>query len=142
MAEIVRGILDAPSLVQKVASRSDGAIVTFAGVVRDNNRGKKVVFMEYEAYDGMAVKMMERVEAEIRDTWGLHNVAIHHRVGRLNVGETSVLIIVGAPHRDEAFAACQYAINRLKKIVPIWKKEVYEDGEHWNESGSMEEARV
>ena len=142
MAAIVRGILDVPSLVQKVASKSDGAVVTFAGVVRDNNRGKKVVFMEYEAYDPMAVKMMERIETEIRDTWGLHNAAIHHRVGRLNVGESSVLIVVGAPHRDEAFAACKYAIDRLKKFVPIWKKEVYEDGEYWIESGTVKEARA
>ena len=78
-------------------------------------------------------KMLERIGQEIRSTWGLESVRIQHRLGRLNVGETSVVIVVSAPHRDDAFAACQYAINRLKRIVPIWKKEVFEDGEVWVE---------
>lgn len=131
--EIVQDILDVRTLALQLASQSDGAIVTFAGIVRGTNQGKKVLFLEYEAYPEMAVKMMERIGREIATTWGLESIRIQHRVGRLNVGETSVLIVVAAPHRDDAFAACQYAINRLKRIVPIWKKEVFEDGEVWVE---------
>jgi len=131
--EIVQDILDARKLTQVVASEKDGAVVTFAGIVRGNNRGKKVLFLEYEAYPDMAVKMMRRIGDEIQKTWGLTSVAMQHRVGRLNVGETSILIVVSAPHRDDAFAACQYAINRFKRIVPIWKKEIFEDGELWVE---------
>jgi molybdopterin synthase catalytic subunit len=84
---------------------------------------------------------MERIGKEIRDNWGLSSVRMQHRVGRLNVGETSVVIVVAAPHRDDAFAACQYGINRLKRIVPIWKKEVFEDGEVWVE-GPVETVEV
>lgn len=131
--EIVQDILDARKLTQSVASEKDGALVTFAGIVRGNNRGKKVLFLEYEAYPDMAAKMMKRIGDEIQKTWGLTSVAMHHRVGRLNVGETSIVIVVSAPHRDDAFAACQYAINRFKRVVPIWKKEIFEDGELWIE---------
>jgi len=141
MFEIVHDILDVRTLAQQVASQSDGAIVTFAGIVRGTNQGKKVLFLEYEAYPEMAAKMMERIGKEILDTWGLSSVRMQHRVGRLNVGETSVVIVVAAPHRDDAFAACQYAINRLKRIVPIWKKEVFEDGEVWVE-GPVETVEV
>ena len=131
--EIVQDILDARKLTQSVASEKDGALVTFAGIVRGKNRGKKVLFLEYEAYPDMAAKMMKRIGDEIQKTWGLTSVAMHHRVGRLNVGETSIVIVVSAPHRDDAFAACQYAINRFKRVVPIWKKEIFEDGELWVE---------
>ena len=131
--KIVQDILDARKLTQTVATEKDGALVTFAGIVRGNNRGKKVLFLEYEAYPDMAVKMMKRIGDEIQKTWGLTSVAMQHRVGRLNVGETSIVIVVSAPHRDDAFAACQYAINRFKRVVPIWKKEIFEDGELWIE---------
>ena len=141
MFQIVHDILDARTLALKVASQTDGAIVTFSGIVRGTNQGKKVLFLEYEAYPEMAAKMMERIGKEIQDTWGLSAVRMQHRVGRLNVGETSVVIVVAAPHRDDAFAACQYAINRLKRIVPIWKKEVFEDGEVWVE-GPVETVEV
>ena len=141
MFEIVHDILDVRTLALQVASQFDGAIVTFSGIVRGTNQGKKVLFLEYEAYPEMASKMMERIGKEILDTWGLSSVRMQHRVGRLNVGETSVVIVVAAPHRDDAFAACQYAINRLKRIVPIWKKEVFEDGEVWVE-GPVETVEV
>ena len=133
MFEIVQDILDIRTLAQTVASESDGAITTFSGIVRGTNKGKKVLFLEYEAYPEMAVKMMERIGDEVKATWGLESLRIQHRVGRVNVGETSVVIVVSSPHRDDSFAACQYAINRLKRIVPIWKKEVFEDGEVWVE---------
>jgi len=141
MFEIVQDILDVRTVALQLASQSDGAIVTFAGIVRGTNQGKKVLFLEYEAYPEMAEKMMERIGKEILNTWGLSSVRMQHRVGRLNVGETSVVIVVAAPHRDDAFAACQYAINRLKRIVPIWKKEVFEDGEVWVE-GPVETVEV
>lgn len=141
MFEIVQDILDLKTLAQKVASQSDGAIATFSGIVRGKNQGKKVLFLEYEAYPEMAIKMMERIGREVQANWGLESLRIQHRVGRLNVGETSVVIVVAAPHRDDAFAACQYAINRLKRIVPIWKKEVFEDGEVWVE-GPVETVEV
>ncbi|HSF14490.1 MAG TPA: molybdenum cofactor biosynthesis protein MoaE [Vicinamibacteria bacterium] len=141
MFEVVHDILDVKTLARQVARQSDGAIVAFSGIVRGTNQGKKVLFLEYEAYPEMAVKMMERIGDEIRATWGLQSVRIQHRVGRLNVGETSVVIVVSSPHRDDAFAACQYAIDRLKRIVPIWKKEVFEDGEVWVE-GPSEVAEV
>ena len=133
MYEIVQDVLDAKKLTPTLATDKDGAVVTFAGIVRGQNRGKKVLFLEYEAYPEMAVKLMKRIGGEIETTWGLTSVAMQHRVGRLNVGETSILIVVSAPHRDDAFAACQYAINRFKRIVPIWKKEIFEDGELWVE---------
>jgi molybdopterin synthase catalytic subunit len=141
MYQIVHDILDVRTLARELASQSDGAIVTFSGIVRGTNQGKKVLFLEYEAYPEMAAKMMARIGKEIQDTWGLSSVRMQHRVGRLNVGETSVVIVVAAPHRDDAFAACQYAINRLKRIVPIWKKEVFEDGEVWVE-GPVETVEV
>ena len=141
MFEIVHDILDVRTLALQVASQSDGAIVTFSGIVRGTNQGKKVLFLEYEAYPEMATKMMERIGKEIQENWGLSSVRMQHRVGRLNVGETSVVIVVAAPHRDDAFAACQDAINRLKRLVPIWKKEVFEDGEVWVE-GPVETVEV
>ena len=141
MFEIVQDILDVRTLAQTVAGESDGAIATFSGIVRGTNRGKKVLFLEYEAYPEMAVKMMERIGEEVKATWGLESLRIQHRVGRLNVGETSVVVVVSSPHRDDSFAACQYAINRLKRIVPIWKKEVFEDGEVWVE-GPVESVEV
>lgn len=141
MFEIVHDILDVKALARQVASQADGAVVTFSGIVRGKNQGKKVLFLEYEAYPEMAVKMMERIGKEVESNWGLTSLRMQHRVGRLNVGETSVVIVVSAPHRDDAFAACQYAINRLKRIVPIWKKEVFEDGEVWVE-GPVETVEV
>jgi molybdopterin synthase catalytic subunit len=134
--QVVQDILDVRAVALQLASQTDGAIVTFSGIVRGTNQGKKVLFLEYEAYPEMATRMMERIGKEVAETWGLSAIRIQHRIGRLNVGETSVVIVVAAPHRDDAFAACHYAINRLKRIVPIWKKEVFEDGEVWVEGPS------
>ena len=131
MFEIVEKPIDALMLAQEIASESDGAIVTFSGIVRGKSDGKKVVFLEYEAYTEMAIKMMKQIGDEVKQTWNLESVKIQHRIGRLNVGETSVAIVVSSPHRADGFAACQHVITRLKEIVPIWKKEVFEDGEVW-----------
>jgi molybdopterin synthase catalytic subunit len=108
-----------------------GAVVTFVGAVRRDNEGRDVDYLEYEAYPGMAEAKMAQVGAEIRQRWGLDRVAIVHRLGRCEVGEASIVIAVASPHRREAFEACHYAIDRVKEIVPIWKREVWRDGAVW-----------
>jgi MoaE-MoaD fusion protein len=123
--------LDPRAVEALVEDPASGAMVTFVGRVRDNARGKGVDLLEYEAYPAAAERMMAQIAEEITDRWGTDRVAITHRTGRLGVGEASVVIAVAAPHRAEAFAACQYAIERLKEIVPIWKKEHYADGAVW-----------
>ena len=120
-------------LYQQVLRDQNGAIVTFCGVVRNHANNKATRYLVYEAYPEMAEKKMAQIGAEIEAKWGIQDLGIVHRVGRLEIGEISVLIAVASPHRAEAFEACRYAIDRLKKIVPIWKKEVGEDGEFWVE---------
>ena len=123
--------LDPRETERAVADPGAGAIVTFTGVVRDNGRGRPVSALDYEAYAPAAEKMLAQVADEIDAKWGLKRVAIIHRVGLLPVGEASVVISVSSPHREAAFEAALYAIERLKEIVPIWKKEHYEDGAVW-----------
>lgn len=123
-----------------VADPRAGAILTFAGVVRDNARGRAVAALEYEAYAPVAERMLAQIADEIADRWPVPRTAIWHRVGRLAVGETSVVIALSVPHRQEGFAACAYAIERLKEIVPIWKKEIYADGATWIGSESAYQA--
>jgi MoaE-MoaD fusion protein len=123
--------LDAREVEAAVSGPDTGAIVTFTGTVRDNARGKGVTALDYEAYPPAAEKMLERIGDEIREHWGMARVAIVHRYGLLQVGEASVVIAVSSPHRDEAFLASRYAIERIKEIVPIWKKEHYSDGAVW-----------
>jgi molybdopterin synthase catalytic subunit len=112
---------------------SDGGVVTFEGVVRDHARGKRIRYLEYDAYPEMAEERMAAIAAEVEQRWQTDHVAIVHRIGRLEIGECSVVVIVACPHRAEAFEACRYAIDTLKTTVPIWKKEVAEDGEEWVE---------
>jgi molybdopterin synthase catalytic subunit len=128
---IVTDPLAIEPLAALVADSRAGAIVTFAGVVRDNSRGRGVHLLEYEAYAPVAERMLSQIGDEIQARWPVLHVAIWHRVGRLAVGEASVVIALSVPHRQEGFAACAYAIERLKEIVPIWKKEVYDDGATW-----------
>ncbi|HEX6817547.1 MAG TPA: molybdenum cofactor biosynthesis protein MoaE [Ktedonobacterales bacterium] len=116
-----------------VAYSGAGALVTFQGVVRDNARGKGVRYLEYDAYPEMAEEQMRQIAAEVTRRWQTEAIAMVHRVGRLEIGECSVVVVVACPHRDEAFDACRYAIDTLKAQVPIWKKEAYEDGEEWVE---------
>jgi molybdopterin synthase catalytic subunit len=116
------------SLVDGFARESDGAVVSFVGVVRDETGEKKVSELEYEAYDEMAEMEMRRIAAEACDRWTIGRVLIAHRTGKLQVGEVSVVIAVSAPHRAEAFEACRFCIETLKQTVPIWKKEVFSDG--------------
>ncbi|MEZ4506307.1 MAG: molybdenum cofactor biosynthesis protein MoaE [Thermomicrobiales bacterium] len=124
-------VIDPRDVEALVVDDAAGALVTFAGTVRDHARGKSVTALEYEAYPPAAEKMLEQIGAEILERWGLRNVAIAHRYGLLQVGETSVVIAVSSAHRDAAFDACRYAIERIKVLVPIWKREVYEDGAVW-----------
>jgi len=114
-----------------VAHPGAGAIATFIGTVRDHGRGRAVTRLEYEAYAPAAELTMSQIGEEIRERWGIDHVAITHRVGLLGVGEASVVISVASAHRDAAFEACRYAIERIKEIVPIWKKEHYADGAAW-----------
>lgn len=128
--------LSVEAAVSEVASPEAGAIATFVGTTRARSRGRDVVRLEYEAYEGMAEAEMERIAAELRERYQLTSVAIHHRVGTVAIGEVSVVIAVSAPHRGEALSACRDAIDTLKVTVPLWKKEVYEGGEEWIGQGS------
>jgi molybdopterin synthase catalytic subunit len=132
--------LDARAIESLVAHPGAGAIVTFVGTVRDHGRGQAVTHLEYEAYAPAAERMLVQIGREIDERWGFHSVAIAHRIGDLAVGEASVVISVASAHRDAAFAACRYAIERIKEIVPIWKKEHYGNGAAW--IGSEQEYQV
>jgi MoaE-MoaD fusion protein len=128
--------LDLGAAVAEVADERAGAIATFIGTTRIESRGRTVIHLEYEAYEGMAERVMEELAASLRERFDLCAVAIHHRVGRVGIGEQSVVIAVSAPHRHDALAACREAIDTLKETVPLWKKEVYEGGEEWIGRGS------
>ena len=122
--------------VDEVRSDDAGAIATFTGTTRIQSRGRTVTHLDYEAYEGMAEKVMEEIAESLRAKYQLTAIAIHHRIGRVSIGETSVVIAVSAPHRQDALAACKDAIDELKERVPLWKKEVYEGGEEWIGRGS------
>jgi molybdopterin synthase catalytic subunit len=128
--------LSLDAVVREVASDEAGAIATFVGTTRSRSRGRDVVRLEYEAYEGMAEAEMERIAGELHGRYALLAVAIHHRVGVVEVGETSVAIAVSSAHRGDALAACRDAIDTLKVTVPLWKKEVYAGGEEWIGQGS------
>jgi molybdopterin synthase catalytic subunit len=128
--------LSLDAVVAEVADERAGGIATFTGTVRRQSRGREVRHLEYEAYAEMAEDVMARLALDLRDAHELCGIAIHHRVGRVEIGEPSVVIAVSAPHRQDALAACREAIDRLKETVPLWKKEVYEGGEEWIGRGS------
>jgi MoaE-MoaD fusion protein len=123
-------------VVEEVRDERAGAIATFTGTTRLTSRGRTVLHLDYEAYEGMAESVMAEIGEEVRRRYDLCAVAIHHRTGRVGIGETSVVIAVSAPHRADALAACQDAIDALKERVPLWKKEFYEGGEEWIGHGS------
>ncbi len=123
--------LDVGAIVARVAGPGMGGVVSFVGTVRDHARGRSIRHLEYESYAGMAEREMEKIAAEAERRWPGARVAIAHRSGRLEIGELAVVVVAAAPHRAEAFAACRFAIDTLKETVPIWKKEVTTDGEHW-----------
>jgi molybdopterin synthase catalytic subunit/molybdopterin converting factor small subunit len=123
-------------VVEEVRDDRAGAIATFTGTTRLTSRGRSVLHLDYEAYEGMAESVMAEIAGELRRRYDLCEVAIHHRTGRVGIGDTSVVIAVSAPHRADALAACQDAIDALKERVPLWKKEAYEGGEEWIGRGS------
>jgi molybdopterin synthase catalytic subunit/molybdopterin converting factor small subunit len=123
-------------VVDEVRDEQAGAIATFTGTTRIQSRGRTVTHLDYEAYEGMAERVMAEIAEGLQSRYELSAVAIHHRVGRVGIGETSVVIAVSAPHRQDALAACKDAIDELKERVPLWKKEVYSDGEEWIGRGS------
>ncbi len=128
--------LSLEAVVAEVADERAGGIATFTGTVRRQSRGREVTHLEYESYAAMAEDVMAKLAAELEGRYALCGVAIHHRVGRVEIGEASVVIAVSAPHRQDALAACKDAIDTLKETVPLWKKEVYEGGEEWIGRGS------
>ena len=123
--------LDIPACIDWCMSPETGGIDVFIGTVRNMTKGKRVVRLEFDAYESMALKEMEKIAADVLAKWPVHKILIHHRTGVLAVGEIPVVIALAAAHRAAAFEACRYAIDTLKEKVPIWKKEVFEDGEHW-----------
>ena len=138
MFEITDRSLSLEPLVSAVTRSSSGAVASFLGVVREQTRGRQVLYLEYEAYREMAIPKMREIADEIRRKWKVDEIAMVHRIGHLKIGEASVAIAVSAPHRHQALAACAYAIDRLKETVPIWKKEVWTDGEEWVGPGTCD----
>jgi molybdopterin synthase catalytic subunit len=130
--------LDPASVAGTVSTEGCGAVATFIGLVRKHNAGREVLWLEYEAYAPLAEKSFERIAAEAGERWPQANLAIHHRIGRLSIGDASIVIVVASPHRGEAFAACRYAIERVKQISPIWKHEHFDGGDVWIEGATAD----
>jgi MoaE-MoaD fusion protein len=129
--KIVSEKIDTPALLRKIKCPADGAVVVFEGVVRDNSRGRRTLFLDYEAYEEMAIKQMNGLAEQALSQFRIRQVAMVHRIGRLQVGETSVVVLVASAHRAPAFEACRWLIDSLKRTVPVWKKEHFEDGAVW-----------
>jgi molybdopterin synthase catalytic subunit len=125
---VTRAPLEAVRLAALVQGPDMGAVVTFAGIVRNNFGGRATAYLEYEAYEGMAEAVLAQIAAEARERWETGPIAIHHRVGRLEIGETAVLVVVASPHRHAAFEAAEWIMDRIKEAAPIWKKEIWADG--------------
>jgi molybdopterin synthase catalytic subunit/molybdopterin converting factor small subunit len=130
-ASIVRERIEMQAVLERIKKPDDGAAVVFDGIVRNNTRGRQTLYLDYEAYEEMAMKQMEGLASEAMGKFGVRDVALVHRLGRLEIGETSVLIVVASAHRAAAFEACRWLIDTLKKTVPIWKKEFFVDGAVW-----------
>ena len=133
MFAITQEPLDSKALVESVRRDESGAVTLFYGVVRNENMGRNVQYLEYDVYPEMAIKKMHEVAEEVRSKYPITGIGVLHRVGRLEIGETSLLVAVSSAHRVAAFEACHFAVDRIKQVVPIWKKEVWEDGEAWIE---------
>jgi MoaE-MoaD fusion protein len=131
VVDLTRQPIPADQLIAAAKRFEDGAVVAFDGVVRNNSRGRETLFLDYEAYEAMALQQMRELAAQARERFGVRHATIVHRLGRLRIGETSVLIVVASAHRAQAFDACRWLIDTLKKSVPIWKKETFVDGAVW-----------
>ncbi|MBS4206849.1 molybdenum cofactor biosynthesis protein MoaE [Bacillus sp. FJAT-50079] len=138
--EITREPIKIDDVFQKVVRREAGAVTTFIGTVRELTYGKRTLYLEYEAYESMALKKMEQVVMEMKERWPGVEAAMVHRIGRLEISDIAIAIAVSAPHRPEAYEANRYALERVKEIVPIWKKEHWENGEMWvgNQQGTKQ----
>lgn len=139
LVAITTTVLDAAALASAVSAAGPGlgAVTTFVGLVRDHNVGRRVHFLEYEAYDAMALGVMDVIRAEAAEHWPGIRLGMHHRIGRLEVGEASIVIVAASAHRADAFAACRYAIERVKQILPVWKHEHFEGGDVWLEGATV-----
>lgn len=131
MIELTYQTLDPEKTTALVRKDSNGAVVTFLGTTRDNFDGRKVITLEYEAFEEMAVKKLEEIREDLLAEYQIEDIAIAHRIGTVSIGEISLVVAVASPHRVAAFQACQKAVDRLKETVPIWKKEIYQDGSRW-----------
>ena len=125
-------------MLSSVDSDGIGAVASFVGLVRDHNQGRRVLHLEYDAYEPLAVRGLDRIREEAAERWPAARLMIHHRIGRLSIGEASVAIAAASPHRADAFAACRYAIERIKQIVPIWKHEFFDGGDVWIEGATAD----
>ena len=130
---LVRDPIDIQSVTERIQRPEDGAVVVFEGVVRNNANGKDVRFLEYDAYEKMALLKIEEIGVQAKEKFDIRDIAIVHRLGHMEIGECSIVIVVASAHRGPAFDACRFAIDTIKQVVPIWKKEFYEDGEVWIE---------
>jgi molybdopterin synthase catalytic subunit len=130
---LVREPIEIEAITGKLRDPENGALVVFEGVVRNNANEKKVRFLEYDAYESMALKKIEEIGLQAKEKFDIRDIAVVHRLGHMEIGECSIVIAVASAHRGPAFDACRYAIDTIKKIVPIWKKEFYEDGDVWIE---------
>ena len=142
LVEIVENTIDAEAIVSRMKDGGDGAVCVFDGIVRDNTRGRPTLYLDYESYREMALEQMRRLAGEAVEKFGVRDVAVVHRLGRLAVGETSVLIVVASAHRAAAFDACRWLIDTLKKTVPIWKRETFADGAVWADGEPFPEELV
>jgi len=138
LTAITTAPLDTDALVRALDTSGTGAVVTFIGLVRDHNLGRRVLHLEYEAYEALALRGLDLIVAEAAAQWPAVRLAIHHRTGRMELGEASVAIAAASPHRADAFAASRYAIERIKQIVPIWKHEYFEGGDVWIEGATAD----
>jgi len=129
--QLTREPIDAAALARHVRAPEDGAVVIFDGFVRNQSHNRSTLYLDYEAYESMALAKMRQIGAQLHQQYRIHRVAMVHRLGRLEIGETSVFIAISAPHRAAAFDACRFAIDTLKRTVPIWKREYFEDGAVW-----------
>ena len=140
LVAVTPAALDLQALTHEVSSSrvGDGAVASFIGLVRDHNQGRRVSFLDYEAYEPLAVRALTRITDEVGQAWPDTRVGVHHRTGRIEIGQASVIIVAISPHRANAFAACRYTIERIKQIVPIWKHEFFDGGEVWIEGATAD----
>lgn len=138
LTAITTAPLNHEALIKALDATGIGAIATFLGLVRDHNRGQRVLYLDYEAYEPLALRGLDLIVSEAKERWPSVRLAIHHRIGRMEIGEASVVIAAASPHRPDAFSAARYAIERIKQIVPIWKHEYFDGGDVWIEGATAD----